>query len=130
MFPGRAVQLAGIKFLRMWNVVPNASEFGSWKFRLLYAVTYTPLLICCLLGMWKFRDRGFAVWLLFLPAAYFTLLHMVFVASIRYQQPAMLALLIVGAGWLGALGRGNPKSQAPNPKQEPKTEIQRSKTKQ
>jgi hypothetical protein len=105
MYPGRAVQLAGIKFLRMWNVVPNAGEFGSWKFRLLYAVTYTPLLICCLFGLWKFRQRGFAVWLLFLPALYFTLLHMVFVASIRYQQPAMLAWLILGAAWIATIRR-------------------------
>ena len=112
--PGRVVQLAGIKFLRMWNFVPNASEFGSWKFRLLYALTYTPLLICFVLGLWKFRQRGFVVWLLFLPAVYFTLLHMIFVSSIRYQQPAMLAWLVLGAAWLA-----NTKFLIPNPKQIP-----------
>ncbi len=124
--PGRVVQLAGIKFLRMWNFVPNASEFGSWKFRLLYAFTYTPLLICCVLGLWKFRQRGFVVWLLFMPAVYFTLLHMIFVSSIRYQQPAMLAWLVLGAAWLAAWR--NSKLQIPNPKQESKSESPMTKT--
>lgn len=101
--PRRVLELAGIKFLRMWNVVPNASEFGGWTFRTLYAVTYTPLLIGCLLGLWKFRSRGLAIWLWFLPAVYFTLLHMIFVASIRYQQPALLAWMPIGAGYLATL---------------------------
>lgn len=122
--PGRVVQLAGIKFLRMWNFLPNASEFGSLKFRLLYALTYTPLLICCLLGFWKFRQRGFAVWLLFLPALYFTLLHMIFVSSIRYQQPGMLMIMVVGAGWITEVISN--KFQIPNSKQEPTTEDQKS----
>jgi 4-amino-4-deoxy-L-arabinose transferase-like glycosyltransferase len=101
--PTRVLQLAGIKFLRMWNIIPNASEFGSWKIRAIYAATYTPLLICCFLGLWKFRRRGFAIWLLVLPAIYFTLLHMIFVASIRYQQPAILAWSLLAAAWLGSL---------------------------
>jgi 4-amino-4-deoxy-L-arabinose transferase-like glycosyltransferase len=101
--PTRVLQLAGIKFLRMWNVVPNASEFGSWTFRVIYAATYTPLLVCCFLGLWKFRHRGFAIWLLILPAIYFTLLHMIFVASIRYQQPAILAWSLLAAAWIGSL---------------------------
>ena len=98
--PTRVLQLAGIKFLRMWNFIPNASDFASWKLRLIYAVSYTPVLICCLAGLWTFRQQGFAIWLMFLPAVYFTLLHMIFVASIRYQQPAIIAWLVLGAGWL------------------------------
>ncbi|HTN74296.1 MAG TPA: hypothetical protein VL096_03585, partial [Pirellulaceae bacterium] len=98
--PTRVLQLAGIKFLRMWNFIPNASDFASWKLRAIYALSYTPVLICCLAGLWTFRKQGFAVWLLFLPAIYFTLLHMIFVASIRYQQPAIMAWLVLGAGWL------------------------------
>lgn len=116
--PSRVLQLAGIKFLRMWNFLPNASEFGSLKFRLLYAFTYMPLLVCSLLGFWKFRRRGFVVWLLFAPAVYFTLLHMIFVSSIRYQQPAMLAWIVLAAALLGST-----KFQGPYSKERTKDEI-------
>jgi hypothetical protein len=33
-----------------------------------------------------------------LPAGYFTLVHMVFVSSIRYREPAMLPLAVLAAG--------------------------------
>ena len=39
------------------------------------------------------------------PAVYFSLLHMVFVSSIRYREPAMLAIVVLAAGVL-ASGRG------------------------
>ena len=43
--PGRAVQLAGVKFLRMWNVWPNEPRLSSWPIRLVVLFTYTPLLL-------------------------------------------------------------------------------------
>src|SRR5205085_2810445 len=88
--PGRALQLAGIKFLRMWNVVPNANEFQSTTLRAVLALTYGPVLLLALLGAWKFAFRGWPYLLLVLPALYFTLLHVIFVSSICYRQPAML----------------------------------------
>jgi hypothetical protein len=39
-----------------------------------------------------------------LPAVYLTLLHVVFVSSLRYRDPAMLALLALAAGG-GLLGK-------------------------
>jgi hypothetical protein len=44
--------------------------------------------------------RGWPYILCWLPAVYFTLLHTVFVSSIRYREPAMLAMLALAAGAL------------------------------
>ena len=96
--PGRALQLAGVKFLRMWNIWPNEPRLTAWPIRLAVLFTYTPLLIFAIIGAWRTLDRGWPYLLCWLPAVYFTLLHTVFVSSIRYREPAMLALLALAAG--------------------------------
>jgi 4-amino-4-deoxy-L-arabinose transferase-like glycosyltransferase len=98
--PWAVLRLAGIKFLRMWNVWPNEPSLRHWSFRLMLMVAYTPVLLLALYGAWCFSGRGWPYVLCFLPAAYFTCLHMVFVGSIRYRQPAMLPLIAVAAGAL------------------------------
>ena len=99
--PGRVVQLAGEKFLRMWNVWPNEPRLSRWPLRWAVFFTYTPLLFFAIMGAWRTLDRGWPYILCWLPAVYFTLLHMVFVSSIRYREPAMLALLALAAGGIG-----------------------------
>lgn len=98
--PGRVLELAGIKFLRMWNIWPNAAELRSVRLRLVVMLGYVPLLIAGLAGLWRFRRRGWPVVLCWLPAGYLTLLHVVFVSSIRYRQPAMLPVCALAAGVL------------------------------
>lgn len=95
--PGRVVELAGIKFLRMWNLWPNEPRLASWPIRFAVLFTYTPLLFFAIIGAWRTRNQGWPYTLCWLPAVYFTLLHMVFVSSIRYRIPAMLALLVLAS---------------------------------
>jgi 4-amino-4-deoxy-L-arabinose transferase-like glycosyltransferase len=103
--PARAVELAWIKFLRIWNIWPNEPAFRHWPLRLAVFCTYTPLLVLALVGAWRFTPRGWPYVLAWIPAVYLTLLHMVFVGSIRYREPAMLALTVLAAGVLAGLGR-------------------------
>ncbi len=95
--PGRVLQLAGIKFLRLWNVWPNEAEFRSWPLRLAVFATYVPLLLLSLYGAWRFTGRGWPYILCWLPAGYFTAIHMIFVSSIRYREPVMLSLAVLAA---------------------------------
>lgn len=115
--PARVLQLAGVKFLRLWNVWPNAAEFGGWLPRLLVTVSYGPLLLLGLIGVWRFRHAGFAWMLCWLPAAYFTALHVVFVSSLRYREPAMLTWIILAAAVLVSWKRdgGAATSSSPLP---------------
>jgi 4-amino-4-deoxy-L-arabinose transferase-like glycosyltransferase len=96
--PGQALRLAGVKFLRMWNIWPNEPSLSSWPIRLAVLFTYTPLLFFAIMGAWRTFDRGWPYIVCWLPAVYFTALHTVFVSSIRYREPAMLALLALAAG--------------------------------
>jgi 4-amino-4-deoxy-L-arabinose transferase-like glycosyltransferase len=103
--PGRVVRLAAIKFLRLWNLWPNEPSFAAWPARLVVLVTYVPLMLVAGLGLRRAASFDWPVVLCWLPAVYFTLLHTVFVSSIRYRQPAMLGLIVLAAGYLAELGR-------------------------
>jgi len=95
-----ALRLAGRKFLRMWNVWPNAAEFRSWTLRVVVAAGYLPVLVLGAIGAWRWGRRGWPFVLCVLPAVYFTCLHMVFVSSIRYRDPAMLVWIVLAAAVL------------------------------
>jgi 4-amino-4-deoxy-L-arabinose transferase-like glycosyltransferase len=98
--PVRVIELMGIKFWRMWSPWPNAADMQGWVFRLAVLCGYTPLAALgawCLVRNWR---RGWAYQLCLLPALYFTFLHVIFVSSIRYREPAMLPWIVLAAGSL------------------------------
>ncbi len=96
--PRAALRLAGIKFLRTWNIWPNEASLSAPVVRAAVAATYLPLVILGLFGAVRTLRRGWPYLLCWFPAVYFTALHVVFVGSIRYRQPAMLALMALAAG--------------------------------
>lgn len=107
--PGRVATLAGRKILRMWNPVPNVESYRSGAIRMVSAAWMIPTMLLALVGaVWVFRDRGAAVSvLLLLPAAYLTLLHAVFVGSVRYRLAAMPMLELLAAFALTAIWYGH-----------------------
>ena len=96
--PAIVVRLAFVKFARIWNFWPNEPAFSSPVIRLAVAVAYIPLLVLGLVGAWQTIGRGWPYSLCFLPAVYLTMLHMIFIGSIRYREPAMLGLIVLAAG--------------------------------
>jgi 4-amino-4-deoxy-L-arabinose transferase-like glycosyltransferase len=109
--PSRVIELAGTKLLRLWNFWPNEPSFRSWWVRLAVLVTYTPILLLAIVGAWMIRRRTFDLMLLVAPAIYLTALHVVFIGSLRYRQPAMLTLAIPAAMAVCRLcGRGDTPS--------------------
>lgn len=98
--PLGVVQLAGVKFLRMWSPWANEGGLRSWPLLVISFATYVPLLGLALCGAWRWASRDWPYALLVLPAIYFTLLHMIFVASLRYRLPPMMPLEILAAGFI------------------------------
>ncbi len=98
--PGRVAELAWIKLRRMWSPLPNAAEFGGALTRSVLALTYVPVIVLAAIGAWRYGRRDWPYLLCILPAVYFTCLHVVFVSSIRYRQPAMLLLIVLAAAVL------------------------------
>jgi 4-amino-4-deoxy-L-arabinose transferase-like glycosyltransferase len=110
--PARVTELAWIKFTRIWNVWPNEPSLRSWPLRLTIAATYVPLLCLGLVGAWRYSRWGWPYVLAWLPAVYITLLHVVFVSSIRYREPPMMALIVLAAGVLAGASHAPPQGAA------------------
>lgn len=100
--PARVVKLAGVKLARTWNPVPNVESYQSRFVRMCAAIWSIPTFALAAAGVmllprWG-KGAGWrrAVFLL-LPAAYVTMLHCLFVGSVRYRLPAMPMLEILAA---------------------------------
>jgi hypothetical protein len=100
--PGRIARLAGVKFLRMWNPFPNVATHQSTMVRVASVVWMVPLLICVAITVvWLVRGRAAGGWrvtvFLLLPAIYLSVLHSLFVGSVRYRLGAVVMLEMLAA---------------------------------
>jgi 4-amino-4-deoxy-L-arabinose transferase-like glycosyltransferase len=95
--PGRTVQLAWIKLLRFWKPWPNAEQFQHIGYCLVVAMFFIPMVLFVMLGFWTLRGQLWALLLTAGPIVYFSLIHMVFVGSLRYRLPAEYPLCVLTA---------------------------------
>lgn len=93
--PGESLQLAWNKFGRTWNIWPPAQELSSPWVRLSESIGCFSILGLATWGIWVNRSRWRELYLYLLPIPYFTLLHMIFVGSVRYRQPAIMAISVL-----------------------------------
>ncbi|MEM7475759.1 MAG: glycosyltransferase family 39 protein [Planctomycetota bacterium] len=117
--PARTLSLAGRKWMRTWALWPNGGDIGSPLVRILITFSCFSVLSFAILATfshWQLLRRATqtnptnsstslsvlakesnpgSYLLCWLPCIYFTLLHMVFVGSIRYREPAMLILCVL-----------------------------------
>jgi 4-amino-4-deoxy-L-arabinose transferase-like glycosyltransferase len=103
--PARVIRLAGIKVLRMWNPLPNVPEYRTSRAAVAGAAYTVIVLVGALVALAvrgaltpAARHRRRAVLALaWLPVVYFTLLHSVYIGSVRYRVPLMPMLAIATA---------------------------------
>ncbi|PQO26143.1 hypothetical protein C5Y96_22110 [Blastopirellula marina] len=102
--PAKVFHLAGVKLWRYWTPLGNDPAVIG-KMDVLTALGYMPIVLTGLLAMVLYARRMWVYFLLALPIFYYCCLHMVFVSSIRYRQPPMLALAILSAGLIAGWWR-------------------------
>jgi hypothetical protein len=117
--PARAVRLAGVKLLRTWSLMPNVAEYRTGQAALAGAaytlVVLVGAVISTVRGVLACRrtrsssSAGFL--LLWLPVLCFTLVHCVYVGSVRYRTPLMPFLALL-TGWRAS---DNTRPARPNP---------------
>ncbi len=103
--PGETLRLAWVKLCRTWSITINASEYSSPIYTAIGWLSVAPVFAAAIGGIWVLRRRPWVLALLLMPAVYFTLLHMLFVGSVRYRLPAMPFVFILAATAIAAAAR-------------------------
>lgn len=108
----RVLQLACVKFLRTWSPVPNVAAYRGGKTGLASAAFMALVVIAASIGIVRTRKRTRLHALLWLPIVYFTLLHCIYIGSLRYRVPLMPFLEITAAAaFVASAGSGRVESE-------------------
>ncbi|QDT41457.1 hypothetical protein Pan241w_15180 [Gimesia alba] len=95
--PGHVFELMGAKLLRYWKPWPNAPQFKSFWMMAAVSVLFIPVVLFAVYGAWVSRDQYLLLLITVGPIVYFSLIHLVFVSSLRYRLPAEYSLYILSA---------------------------------
>jgi hypothetical protein len=111
------LRAAGKKFMRFWNIVPNAAEYKSAFYSIISAASFGPVLLFALIGAVRCWRQWRALAPLYLIFGYFTFVYVVTIASLRYRLPIEGLLIVLAAEPVTALlalfcKRAAPQSQA------------------
>lgn len=101
--PNRAADLAVRKFLRTWSPLPNWVGAPFWPYGLLMLLSYGPVLLLSIFGISQVRPLWRTAYILYIPAIYFSLVHAIFMGSVRYRVPAEACLIVLAAGVIDLL---------------------------
>jgi 4-amino-4-deoxy-L-arabinose transferase-like glycosyltransferase len=89
------VERAVRKFLRYWSPIPNADTLRSIASTLISALSFAPILALALVSTIKNRHRFGALSPIYLLIGYFTFIHVIVIASIRYRIPLEPFLILL-----------------------------------
>lgn len=94
--PGEIPKLALAKLRKTWSLWPDGGDVGSPLIRAAVSLSMLTVMLLAFLASWKlFQSQTLMLAICWSPCLYFTLLHMVFVGSVRYREPAVIVLLAV-----------------------------------
>lgn len=101
--PAAFMRAAAKKFLRFWNIIPNAPEFRGGLYLLASAASFGPVLLLALIAAVRRWRQWHLLAPLYLVIGYFTFVHVVTIASLRYRLPIEPLLIVLAAAPLATL---------------------------
>lgn len=99
--PAAFLDRAIYKFFRFWNIVPNADSYSSNFYRLISALSFGPVLLLAAFCAVSWLRKGKALVPIYLLIGYFTFVHVVAVASLRYRLPIEPFLIVMASYPIG-----------------------------
>lgn len=93
--PAAFLKRAALKFIRFWNVVPNADSYSNNFYRIVSALSFGPVLLLAVACAIIRRRNGRALIPIYLLIGYFTLIHVATASSLRYRLPIEPFLIVM-----------------------------------
>jgi 4-amino-4-deoxy-L-arabinose transferase-like glycosyltransferase len=106
--PEKFLHLSLIKIKRFWNIFINFKDYSTPFYNTLSILTYLPVIISGLLGLGLAIKIKSPASVLILPALYYSIIHLVFLGSIRYRVPVMPGIIVL-AGFAISSNIAKPK---------------------
>jgi hypothetical protein len=101
--PTRVARLALVKFFRFWSPWPNEPQFRRAAVVAVTLIGTVPVWVLAAWGAWYLRQHSALLALGLAPPAYFCILHLLFVSSVRYRVPGSPFLAILAGAMIAAL---------------------------
>ena len=93
--PDRFIELAGKKFIRFWRLYPYAPQYEKPLYIVMSLLSYGVILLLSIVYALKYLKNNFRTLSpILLLIAYFTVIHMILIGSIRYRLPLEPFLII------------------------------------
>lgn len=93
--PKRALELAWMKFIRYWNVMPNAEEYKSSIYKWVSILSFGPVLLLAILSLFINVKKWRVLSPLYILVICFTMIHVISIASLRYRLPLEPFLILL-----------------------------------
>jgi len=106
--PLRTLGLAFVKEAKIWSPVPWARAYRSAAYWLVGIAGFIMLIGAAAWGAVVRRGEWRAWWPMLAPAAYLTILMLVFAGSVRYRVPAHAALAVLAGAFYARVVKGAP----------------------
>jgi len=111
--PVRIAKLAAVKIGRTWSPWFNAAEMQAPGIQAVMVVWHVPLFLLALVGVCGRSMLLRMKVLLLVPVVYFSLVHALFLGSVRYRVPLMpIVCIFAAAGAIECLRRFRPQRSA------------------
>jgi hypothetical protein len=99
--PGRFIELAGLKFLRLWRLWPHTSSYQQWYIVAASILSYGLILFASIGFIFRnlssYTRELLPIFALFI---YLTAVHMISIGSVRYRFPLEPFLIIIAGYFL------------------------------
>jgi len=95
--PARFMKLAIKKFFRMWSITINYQSAHPVLYNTVSIMFYLPIFLLLMASFFYAKDKWQSCLILMIPIVYKSMIHMVFIGSVRYRVPLMPYVSIMAA---------------------------------